>query len=167
MARTFRLRLYQDDKYPGVSEGWAADLRLLFPSNVVRVWSEGKDRGCHVIGVHNNLLPWLFPQHGAGPKHERALALTVGQRALVQPRALLRGLLHSDGCRYTETRPGNGKTYSYTQYAFTNRSEDLHALVAWAASELGLNPTRRNTKNTFFRRREDVSRLDEFVGPKF
>ena len=119
-----------------------------------------------MVSVYSNLLPALFPQHGPGPKHERSLRLTAAQRRVVRPRPLLRGLLHSDGCRYTETRPGRGKTYTYVQYAFTNESEDLHALVARLAADLGLRPTRTGTKNTFFRRRADVQTLDTFVGPK-
>jgi hypothetical protein len=166
MARTFRLRLFQDARYPLIARGWAEDLRVLFPRNRVHVGSAGTGRGCTVVSVYSNLLPALFPQHGPGKKHERRLELTTGQRAALQPRPLLRGLLHSDGCRYEETRPGRGKTYVYTQYAFTNRSEDLHTLVAWLAAELGLHPTRRTRITTFFRRRRDVEMLDTFVGPK-
>jgi hypothetical protein len=45
--------------------------------------------------------PCLFPQHGPGRKHERRIELTPWQQELVDldPRPLVRGLLHSDGCR--------------------------------------------------------------------
>lgn len=165
-SRTFRLRLFQDARYRATAEEWAASLRVLFPDNRVHIGSAGRGRGCDVVGVYSNLLPLLFPQHGPGPKHERSLTLTDAQERVVRPRPLLRGLLHSDGCRYTETRPGRGKTYSYVMYAFTNKSEDLHAIVGAAAARLSLRPTRTGTKNTFFRRRADVQALDAFVGPK-
>jgi hypothetical protein len=46
---------------------------------------------------------WLcrFPQHGPGRKHERKIELTPWQQELVDldPRPLVRGLLHSDGCQ--------------------------------------------------------------------
>ncbi|MCW2834843.1 MAG: hypothetical protein JWN68_2796 [Nocardioides sp.] len=45
--------------------------------------------------------PCLFPQHGAGRKHQRAIALEEWQRAVVTafPADFLRGLFHSDGAR--------------------------------------------------------------------
>ena len=148
-----------------VSAGWARDLRVLFPDNRVHVGAAGTERGCHVVGVYSNPLPALFPQHGPGPKHTRSLALTDAQRRVVRPRPLLRGLLHSDGSRYADHRVRGDRTYTYVQYAFTNRSEDLHALVAELAGRLGLRPTRTG-KNTYFRRRADVRALDGCVGPK-
>jgi len=45
--------------------------------------------------------PHLFPQHGPGRKHEREIALAPWQQLIVDrfPGRLLRGLIHSDGCR--------------------------------------------------------------------
>lgn len=45
--------------------------------------------------------PDAFPQHGPGLKHERPIQLAPwqGDVAAAYPRELLRGLIHSDGCR--------------------------------------------------------------------
>ena len=45
--------------------------------------------------------PCLFPQHGPGRKHHRSIVLDDWQNRIVgsDPRQLLRGLIHSDGCR--------------------------------------------------------------------
>jgi hypothetical protein len=65
----------------------------------------------------------LFPQHGPGRKHERKIELTGWQQDLVDldPRPLLRGLLHSDGCRVLNWVKGT----PYPRYHFSNVSPDI------------------------------------------
>ena len=55
------------------------------------------DGGCLLLQA----LAVSLPQHGPGRKHERTIALTSWQQDLVDldPRPLIRGLLHSEGCR--------------------------------------------------------------------
>jgi hypothetical protein len=44
----------------------------------------------------------LLPQHGAGTKHERSIKLAAWQLQITRthPEQLIRGLIHSDGCRF-------------------------------------------------------------------
>jgi hypothetical protein len=59
------------------------------------------------------------PQHGAGPKHRRTIALLDWQREIVAeyPELFLPGLFNSDGCRVanwtTRTVAGHPKPYEY------------------------------------------------------
>ncbi len=80
-----------------------------------------------------NHWPCLFPQHGPGRKHERALTLEDWQRLIVtaHPADFLRGLMHSDGCRVnnwaTRTVAGVKKRYDYPRWQFVNHSSDIRA----------------------------------------
>ena len=58
-----------------------------------------------------------------GKKHERRIELTRWQQELVDldPRPLVRGLLHSDGCRVLNRVNGT----PYPRYHFTNVSADM------------------------------------------
>lgn len=107
--------------------------------------------------------PCLFPQHGKGKKHERPIALTDWQRRLVAkwPKFLLRGLIHSDGCRFTNT----GRKWRYARYAFDNRSADIRGIFCDACDQLGLRWTVSRT-TVYVSRMADVDRMDEFIGPK-
>ncbi|MGN6160111.1 MAG: transcriptional regulator, partial [Marmoricola sp.] len=57
--------------------------------------------GCVVCTVSWKHWPCLFPQHGPGRKHERALGMAPWQWRIVEehPADFLRGLFHSDGAR--------------------------------------------------------------------
>jgi hypothetical protein len=113
--------------------------------------------------------PCVFPQHGPGRKHERAIRLEKWQRAIVQshPQPLIRGLIHSDGCRYLNTvgkdrRPGG---YDYPSYAFTNASGDIRKIFCMACDQLDIR-YRRSGRNITISRRADVEKLESFIGPK-
>lgn len=97
--RTYKLRLSLDASYPAiVGEAWAA-IEQVVPKNKVNcVLRPSNDVEVY---AHSKSWPCLFPQHGPGKKHLRRIALTEWQWGLVrrQPRLLLRGLIHSDGCR--------------------------------------------------------------------
>lgn len=111
-------------------------------------------------------LACLFPQHGPGRKHDRRIELESWQRVLVHqyPRQLLRGLIHSDGCRCTN-RVWNGR-YEYIRYFFTNSSEDILQIFRDACDAIGV-PHRNSKPNTIsIARREGVAMLDAFIGPK-
>ena len=53
------------------------------------------------VKANHPALRFTLPHHGAGPKHLRPTELQPRQRRLSPrfPRELLRGLIHSDGCR--------------------------------------------------------------------
>ena len=78
--------------------------------------------GAVVTTVSWKHWPCLFPQHGAGRKHERAIVLEQWQRELVEasPPDFLRGLFHSDGSRVrnwaTRTVPGEVRRYEYPRW---------------------------------------------------
>jgi len=83
-----------------------------------------------------------------------------------QPEQFIRGLIHSDGCRFVNRVHANGKTYEYPRYNFTNASTDIRNLFSATCDQLGIESRRMNQRNISIARRESVARLDEFVGPK-
>ena len=83
-----------------------------------------------------------------------------------RPDLLLRGLVHSDGCRFINTVRHGEKTYSYPRYCFSNRSDDIRRIFCDACDQLGIEWRVMNRWNISVARREAVARLDEFVGPK-
>ncbi len=99
-------------------------------------------------------IPRAFPQHGPGRKHDRAIALADWQLALTHanPAALIRGLIHSDGCRTVNrfrTKLPSGRTpeYSYVRYFFSNLSEDVRRIFAEHCELLGVRVTQSNHRN--------------------
>ena len=108
-------------------------------------------------------LACLFPQHGAGKKHERDVALEPWQWALVAraPWAFLRGCIRSDGCVFVN-RTG---PYEYLSYGFANHSAQILETFVATCTLVGLRP-RRYARHARLNRREDVNRLVEHVGIK-
>lgn len=99
-----------------------------------------------------------------GPKHLRPIVLAGWQDALVEqwPQLLLRGLIHSDGCRFQNTgRCG----WSNPRYKFTNYSPDIHDIFRATCGRLSVRWTSA-PHTTYVSRKVDVARLDEFIGPK-
>jgi hypothetical protein len=99
--------------------------------------------------------------------------LRTWQRDIVDrfPRQLIRGLIHSDGCRTTNrftTRLPSGRVaeYEYVRYFFSNRSEDILSVFADACARVGIKPTRSSHRNISVARKASVAALDSFVGPK-
>jgi hypothetical protein len=93
----FRLRIVCADAYPELIQRCEHAMAEVLPNKVNRVRKEG----CTEVTAYSKHWPCLFPQHGPGKKHRRKIELTVWQQELVDadPRPLVRGLLHSDGCR--------------------------------------------------------------------
>jgi hypothetical protein len=108
----------------------------------------------------------------AGVKHLRQIVLTEWQRDIVakDPRPLIRGLLHSDGCRCTNTvhrkLPSGVRTYSYPRYLFSNMSGDIQGIYTDALDQLGIAWRQNRFNSISVARREAVAALDVFVGPK-
>jgi hypothetical protein len=121
-------------------------------------------RTWHELYAYSKAWPCLFPQHGPGRKHEREIALAGWQRRLVarRPTLLLRGLIHSDGCRFQNT----GRGWSHPRYSFANKSEDIKRIFCDACELVGLHWTRSGEKTIYVSRKADVAFLDRFVGPK-
>ena len=147
MARADRLRLFLDAKYPNIVDESEALLRRCFPENRVGrvVAEEGR---MVVLWAYSLHLTCLFPQHGAGKKHDRPVVLEPWQNALVDaaPWAFLRGCIRSDGCVFVN-RTGR---YEYLSYDFSNLSQDILDLfvATCAASVCGLAVTRGTSGST-------------------
>ncbi|WP_371401679.1 helix-turn-helix domain-containing protein [Kribbella sp. NBC_00662] len=114
--------------------------------------------------------PCLFPQHGPGRKHLRKIELEGWQREIVAkyPEQLLRGLFHSDGCRFVNwaSKPATGKRYYYVRYMFSNESDDIRKILTDALDLLGIGWRRPRRNVIAVSRKEAVSVLDGFVGAK-
>lgn len=168
----FKLRIVLDALYPRIIEEVAAAMQEVCPANRVgRVVSYSTDSGgddyesCVELYSYSRSWPCLFPQHGPGRKHERAIVLEDWQATLVarRPESLLRGLIHSDGCRFTNTGRGGWRN---PRYSFTNVSNDIRAIFVAACDQLGVHTTHSQPKTVYVSRKADVAWMDEFVGPK-
>lgn len=159
----FRLRIALDVKYEGIIEECAAAMQAVVPWN--KVHKQVTPKNYVEVHAYSKSWPCLLPQHGPGRKHERKIALTDWQQRLIDlvPGLLLRGLIHSDGCRFTNTG-SNG--WQCPRYVFTNLSEDIKRIFCDACDQLGLRWTTAPPKSVYVSRKADVARLDEFVGPK-
>lgn len=122
--------------------------------------------GCVEIGGYWQHWPCLFPQHGPGRKHDRAIVLADWQDRIVQmyPRQLLRGLIQSDGCRVVNRV--QRRKYAYPRYFFTNNSEDILRIFRDACDVIGIRHRDSGPNAVSVARRNDVAALDRFVGPK-
>lgn len=164
----WRLRIFQDERYPGILNTAASAIQALTGRAPGRIHQQG------CFEIYSNWKHWtcLLPQHGAGKKHNRKIALRDWQQQLVEahPRAFLRGLIHSDGCRVVNRvrRPTlHGlKEYEYTRYFFTNASPDIRAMFADACALIGVDCRRTTERNLSVARLDSVRNLDEFIGPK-
>jgi hypothetical protein len=169
--KVFRLRIFLDLRYPLIIDECAAAMRAVAPrSKVHRAerWSNYIDRAdpSNVeVSSFSKAWPCLLPQHGPGRKHKRAIRLTGWQQLLVRhhPGLLLRGLIHSDGCRFQNTGRGN---WSWPRYAFRNKSADILSIFCEACELLRLRWTRSGAQTIYVSRKADVAILDEFIGPK-
>jgi hypothetical protein len=89
----------------------------------------------------------------------------------IQPEGLLRGLIHSDGCRtvnrfQTKLPSGHIATYGYPRYFFSNLSADIRGIFCEHCELLGIRWTQSNARNISVSDRRSVALLDDFVGPK-
>ncbi|MEV6287035.1 transcriptional regulator [Kribbella sp. NPDC051770] len=166
----YTLQIANDQKYPELNQEIAATIRRVKPtaSPCLRGGS-----GAVRIEARWKHWPCLFPQHGPGRKHLRRIVLHEWQQELVrrEPELLLRGLFHSDGCRFvnwTTKRLASGgeRRYEYIRYMFHNESADILSILTDALDQVGV-PWRRPRSNVVaVSRREGVAALDRFVGPK-
>ncbi len=83
------------------------------------------------------------------------------------PDLLVRGLVHSDGCRCINRVHVRGRTYEYVRYLFTNVSADIRELYLEACARLGIDARPSNPTTISVARRKAVERLDAIVGPKY
>jgi hypothetical protein len=160
----WRLRIFQTARYPDLIEECATSMHAVLPNNVLR----RPCVGCVEIGSSSKHWPCRFPQAGPGRKHERPILLEPWQQELVDqhPKLLLRGLVHSDGCRHLNRIRRGDKEYAYVRYEFSNASDDIRRIFTDTCDGLGVHWTQMNARNVAVSRREDVAFLDTFIGPK-
>ena len=156
----FRLRIVCANAYPGLIQRCESAMAEVLPNKVSRT----PKIGCTEVASYSKHWPCLFPQHGPGRKHERRIELVPWQQELVDldPRPLVRGLLHSDGCRVLNWVNGT----PYPRYHFSNVSADIRGIFGRACDQLGTEWRPNNPVNLSVARRGSVALLDEFVGPK-
>ena len=161
-----------DSKYPGVVAEVERSLRTVFPQTPVARFLRTAG-SVTALKVSHPALPFAFPQHGAGYKHTRSIVLCDWQRELTAryPEQLVRGLIHSDGCRtinrFTTTLPsGRVAEYEYPRYFFSNLSGDIRRIFCDHCELLGIRWTQSNHRNISIAHRNDVAVLDRLVGRK-
>jgi hypothetical protein len=160
-TRALRLEIACDARYPQLIEEIGVAIEAVLP-----VTARCRRHGANCIFVTATSVHWrcLLPQHGTGRKHHRSIVLEPWQEATVraEPQPFVRGLIHTDGWRGIN----RVRHYEYTRYMFSNRSEDILRLFAWGCGLVGVTARRTTASSMAVSRREDVARLDEFIGPK-
>ncbi|WP_433798870.1 helix-turn-helix domain-containing protein [Actinomycetospora sp. CA-084318] len=156
------------DDWPGIRAEVERAMRAVMPTSSV---SSVRRVGCREVKSYSTHWTCLFPQHGPGRKHDRPIVLAPWQDRVAREHAgrLLRGLIHSDGCRITNwARPRpDGKRYDYPRYWFSNHSTDILDICSRALDEIGVEHRRPRWNAISVARKASVARLDEFVGPKY
>lgn len=122
--------------WPGIMRECANAMQSVFSENRVFLYRPDSRSRCAVAVVYSNQLQFL------------------------------RGLIHSDGCRFTNRVRARGKAYAYPRYNFTNASDDIRNLFTLTCELLGIEWRQMNARNISIARRDSVARLDRFVGPK-
>jgi len=128
VGRSYRLSLYNDKNYEDINCELEKCLSKILPNNKVSRYDK---QGCWKISVHSNSLIDMFPQHGIGRKHDRDLCLTDWQYDVINqyPKEFIKGLIYSDGCIVQS---------KYKRYEFSNRSKDIHEMLSYACSRIGI-----------------------------
>jgi hypothetical protein len=95
------LMIALDARYPGIITAAEAAIEASLPGIAVHRYRPIEN----LVRVVASSPLWrhAFPQHGAGRKHTRPIELVDWQLEITHafPKELLRGLIHSDGCRTT------------------------------------------------------------------
>jgi len=163
-ARVPRLRIACADAYPGIAAEVDTAL-VLISSNLV-----GTVQGIGCSEHYSYWMHWpcLFPQHGPGLKHTRPIVLASWQRELVleHPWSLIRGLIHSDGCRAMNRVTVRGKQYAYPRYFFSNESRDILHIMGDALDRVGVAWRFNRPNSISIAKRDAVALMDVHIGPK-
>ncbi|MER5480603.1 transcriptional regulator [Streptomyces sp. NPDC002734] len=173
-ASSYVMRIACADAWPGLIDACESALRAVRPDHsAFRV----PKQGCTMVTMASKHWTCLFPQHGPGRKHDRAIVLAPWQQSVVEahPWEFVRGLIHSDGCRVTNwttrTVGGEVKRYEYPRYFFTNVSADIRRLFTDTLDRLGVEwkvcSRNGNPFNVSVARKASVALMDAHVGPKY
>jgi hypothetical protein len=166
------LRITCDRQYPAIIEEVLDAMVDVFPGGRALRFASSTSAS-DVLQVSHVGIAKAFPQHGPGRKHLREIKLAEWQRELTHahPDALIRGLIHSDGCRVenrfkTKLPSGRVAEYQYARYVFSNLSADIRNIFAEHCELLGVRVTQSNHRNLSVAHRKSVAILDTYVGPK-
>ena len=166
-----QLMIALDARYPGIVNAAEEAITATVPDTTTRRYRPKEN----LVRVIASSPAWrdAFPQHGPGRKHLRTIQLLPWQQGITErfPRELLRGLIHSDGCRTTnrfKTKLPSGRvaTYEYPRYFFSNLSDDIRGIFCEHCELLGIHWTQSNPRNISISHRKSVGLMDEFIGPK-
>ncbi|MFD7895978.1 hypothetical protein [Streptomyces sp. NPDC059743] len=165
----YYLRIACADAWPGLIARCQAAIAAVRPEDRIYILQK---QGCVAVTSYGQHWPCMFPQHGPGKKHHRRIILEPWQQRIVDahPWELLRGLIHSDGCRVinwtTRVVAGEKKRYEYVRYFFTNLSADILRLFTDTLDAVGVAWRRANAKNISVAKRASVALMDAHVGAK-
>jgi hypothetical protein len=166
------LQVYLDAQYSGIVQEAAHAIARTVPGIAVHRYRR-RDKRITILQASSWLWPAVFPQCGVGKKHERPIVLTAWQLAITHeyPRELIRGLIHSDGCRTVnrfcvDLPVGGRRQYEYVRYFFSNLSADIRQIFVGHCQLLGIRCTQSNHRNISVSHRHSVAVLESFVGPK-
>lgn len=167
-ASSWELRVFLDSRYPGIIGEVCGAIGQIRPDREPTVTPRA---GINCVTVRSTWQAWLclFPQHGAGRKHNRAITLTDWQRDYADSALghFLRGLIHTDGWRGINRVHVKGRDYAYPRYQFSNRSDDIRNLFTDACDKLGIKWSPWTRYHISVAECESVAILDSFVGPKY
>lgn len=154
------LRIFQDARYKSLTAECAKAIGAVSGRRVCFC----KAKGCIVIAAGWNHWPCLFPQHAPGEKHLRTIELSPWQADIAAryPGRLLRGLIHSDGCRVLNYVKGK----AYPRYHFINYSDGIRRIFIDACAAYGVSWTQPKWNDVSIARARDVAKLDLVIGPK-
>jgi hypothetical protein len=161
-----------DRQYGAIIDEIATAMCITFPGR--KATRHPKSTGASdVVAISHPAIGLAFPQHGAGRKHLRLIELADWQLAVTRsdPGALIRGLIHSDGCRAMnrfriKLPSGRMAEYSYVRYFFSNLSADIRQIFIDHCELPGVRVTQPNHRNLSVSHRDSIAILEALVGPK-
>ena len=139
--KTFRMRIFNDMRYPDIIADQKRSLGRLFSQNKISEVNV-KNSKCLIVSMYNSSLPKFFPQHGPGTKKTRDVSLKDWQWDIVkeEPECFIKGLIDSDGSCYIQTQTNrSGLKRYYKKYNFTNTSMDIVDLMKKTLEMLDIN----------------------------
>jgi hypothetical protein len=169
---SWTLRIACDQRYPAIIDEVRTAMIATFPGRSATRFASSTGAS-DVVGICHPAVGRAFPQHGPGRKHLRPIVLDDWQLELTRanPASLIRGLIHSDGCRVvnrfrTKLPSGRIASYSYIRYFFSNLSVDIRRIFTEHCELLGIRVTQSNHRNLTVSHRDSVAILEDLVGPK-
>jgi hypothetical protein len=158
-----------DIAYPGIVSSCERAMREVNPGRRVQRlgrrsnFVERPEVSNVEVYAYSKAWPCLLPQHGPGRKHRRTIELVDWQTQLLRrhPQQMLRGLIHSDGCRFINT----GRKWRHPRYSFSNLSSGIRSIFCSACELLDVHYTLAG-HTVYVSRKADVATLDRFIGPK-